>query len=587
MRQRGQGAPDHRSAFTNVFYLFLRRMRFPLVLIIVLYTITVVGLSVMPGVDAEGNPTPGMGLFHAFYVISYTGTTIGFGELPLPYSTAQRLWMTLSIYLTVIGWSYSVVTVLSLVQEPAFMNALKAGRFARRINQLREPFYIVCGCGETGTLVCHGLDRLGLRFVVVEKDGARLQELRLEDFRSDAPMIIADAGQPSNLVGAGLTSPYCRGVMALAVDDETNRAIAVTVRLLAPKVPVLARVGTTVMDSHLGAFGGDIVINPFERFARYLAAAVVAPESYRLREILTGLPGDDWPEEHRPPRGHWVMCGYGRFGHMIREEMLRAGLQMTVIDRMHYGEPGVDIQGTGVDAASLRAAGIEHSTGIVAGNANDLKNLAIAITARDLKPDIFVVTRQNQNSNAPLFRAFEHDLSMVPSRIVAREFLALITTPLLARFLDLIPTQDEAWCKALIKRLGRLNQHRVPEVWSLALTAAQAEAAQADLRRGNPLSTGTLLIDPYERTHRTRAVLLLVARGAHIFPLPDHDFVLEPGDDLLFAGSEQARNRIDLVARNENVLNYVRGGRDGAGGWLWQWLEDRRKQHGTHQDSVV
>ncbi|MFZ1412155.1 MAG: NAD-binding protein [Micropruina sp.] len=567
---------DHRSAFTNVLYLFLRRMRFPLVLIIVLYTITVVGLSMMPGIDADGNPTPGMGLFLAFYVISYTGTTIGFGELPFPYSTAQRLWMTLSIYLTVLGWSYSVVTVLSLVQEPAFMNALKAGRFARRINQLREPFYLVCGCGETGTLVCHGLDRLGFRFVVVEQNPARLQELRLEDFRSDAPMIVADAAQPGTLISAGLTSPWCRGVMALAVDDETNRAIAVTVRLLAPKVPVLARIGSAEGGNQMGAFGGDMVINPFERFARYLAAAVVAPESYRLREILTGLPGDDWPEEHRPPGGHWVMCGYGRFGHMIREELCGAGLTMTVIDRLHYGEPGVDIQGTGVDAASLRAAGIEHSTGIVAGNANDLKNLAIAITARELKPDLFVVTRQNQNSNAPLFKAFEHDLAMVPSRIVAREFLALITTPLLARFLAAIPNRDEAWCTALIKRLARVNRHRVPEVWSVKLASSQAEAIRGALVAGHRLTAGTLLTDPYERAHRTRGVLLMVARGSQVFPLPDHDFQLQRGDELLFAGSEQARRRIDLVATNENVLNYVRGARDGAGGWLWQWLEDRR-----------
>ena len=117
----------------NVTYLFLRRMRPPLVLVILLYTISVFGLAVMPGVDESGHPTEGMGLFHAFYVISYTATTIGFGELPHPYSSAQRIWMTLSIYLTVTGWSYAVVTVVGLLQEPAFQNALKRGRYAASI----------------------------------------------------------------------------------------------------------------------------------------------------------------------------------------------------------------------------------------------------------------------------------------------------------------------------------------------------------------------------------------------------------------------------------------------------------------------
>jgi len=42
-------------------------------------------------------------LFDAFYVMSYTATTIGFGEIPYPFSYAQRLWMTFSIYMTVIA----------------------------------------------------------------------------------------------------------------------------------------------------------------------------------------------------------------------------------------------------------------------------------------------------------------------------------------------------------------------------------------------------------------------------------------------------------------------------------------------------
>ncbi len=72
--------------------------------------------------------------------------------------------------------------------------------------------------------------------------------------------------------------------------------------------------------------------------------------------------------------------------------------------------------------------------GIVAGHTSDLTNRAIALIARDLKPDTFVVTRQNQISNSTLFEAFRDDLCMQPSRVVAHEFLSLITTPLQARF---------------------------------------------------------------------------------------------------------------------------------------------------------
>ena len=82
-------------------------MRAPIILLIVLYGIAVVGLTLVPGVDAAGKPAPPLSFFHAFYFISYTATTIGFGEIPNAFSDAQRMWVTVCIYLTVVGWSYS------------------------------------------------------------------------------------------------------------------------------------------------------------------------------------------------------------------------------------------------------------------------------------------------------------------------------------------------------------------------------------------------------------------------------------------------------------------------------------------------
>ena len=60
-----------------------------------------------------------MGFFDAFYFMSYTATTIGFGELPYPFTDAQRLWVTVTIYLTVIGWAYAIGSLLALLQDRA------------------------------------------------------------------------------------------------------------------------------------------------------------------------------------------------------------------------------------------------------------------------------------------------------------------------------------------------------------------------------------------------------------------------------------------------------------------------------------
>jgi voltage-gated potassium channel len=44
-----------------------------------------IGFLLIPGMDLNGN-TYHMTIFDAFYFISYTATTIGFGELPYPFT---------------------------------------------------------------------------------------------------------------------------------------------------------------------------------------------------------------------------------------------------------------------------------------------------------------------------------------------------------------------------------------------------------------------------------------------------------------------------------------------------------------------
>ena len=85
-------AATRQAVLSDVFYLVLRRMRFPLLLVIGVYTFCTAGLTMSPGTDANGDPTAPLTAFEAFYVVSYTSTTIGFGEVPGPYNAAQRMW---------------------------------------------------------------------------------------------------------------------------------------------------------------------------------------------------------------------------------------------------------------------------------------------------------------------------------------------------------------------------------------------------------------------------------------------------------------------------------------------------------------
>lgn len=558
----------------SAFFLVLRRMRAPIIVLIVIYAISVIGLTLVPGIDADGRPAPPLSFFHAFYFISYTATTIGFGEIPNAFSNAQRLWVTVCIYLTVVGWSYSVVTLIALLQDKGFQNTLTTNRFARRVRRLREPFYLICGCGETGGLLAHTFDRIGQAFVVVENDELRVQELDLQDFKTDTPALAADARLPDTLLLAGLTHPKCRGVLAMTNDEEANLAIAIAVRLLNPAVPVIARARSPSIQANLASFGTDHIIDPYTRFADYLALAVGAPERFRLVELLTSLPESPLPAVHRPPGGRWILCGYGRFGRVLAPRLQAAGIALTIIDPT-AADASRDIVGDGTEASTLRQAGIEAASGIIAGSDNDVNNLSIAVTAGELKPGLFVVARQNQATNGPLFDAYGADFTMVPSRVVAKEALAILTTPLLARFLEQLRGRDESWSAALATRLQAVGDGRTPAVRAVRLNISEALAAYQALMRGRRLRLGDVLRDGGERERRLPVVPLLIDRADRLFVLPDDDFALAAGDHLLLAGTLHALRDLDLTLRNANELDHVLDGRQRSGGWLWRTLAGR------------
>src|SRR4029078_4556074 len=98
-----------------------------------------------------------MRLFASFYVMSYTATAIGFGELPHPFTAAQRMWVTLTIFLSVIGWAYAIGSLLSLMQDQGFRQALARRSFSRAVHRMREPFLLLVGYGNASKMLARSL----------------------------------------------------------------------------------------------------------------------------------------------------------------------------------------------------------------------------------------------------------------------------------------------------------------------------------------------------------------------------------------------------------------------------------------------
>lgn len=543
----------------SVVFIAFRRLRAPIITLVLIFAVGISGLVLIPGADENGAPWH-MTFAEAFYFMSYTATTIGFGEIPRSFSANQRLWVTLLIFASVVGWAYLVASLLAIARDTAFRSAIEEARFARAIRRLREPFYLLCGFGETGALVGENLDRLGRRFVVIDRNPDRIDHLALMDLSQSAPAFCADARLPEQLLEAGLAKPECKGVLALTNDDRANLAVAMAVRLLNPQTPVLARAESPAIARNMASFGTDHIVNPFERFGAHLALALAAPASQRLIEWLTTPPDMTFVPAKTPPRGPWVVAGYGRFGREVTDALRTQGFDVTVIDPDEGSLPGVRaVMGTGTEPGPLRQAGIASAVGVVAGTDDDIVNLSIAVTAKEMNPGLFTVLRQNTQASRALFEAFQADITMVPSQIVANSCLAELRTPWLTQLLSEIRSRDDAWAQALLDQLGSHLGSRTPVLWRVRLDAEFAPALVSVMNEHDRVLVGTLTVNPDDRTHQLPALAVGLARDGVFRAVPDADEPLRLGDELLFAGATSARRAQSVLLSDPGGCAYVLG----------------------------
>lgn len=530
--------------------LVLRRMRVPIIVLITVFAVSTAGLTFIPGQDAQGQPHR-LSIFEAFYFMSYTASTIGFGELPYPFTPAQRMWVTVTIFLSVIGWAYAIGSLLSLMQDRSFRRAVAHRHFANKVRRMAEPFLVVVGYGNAARRLARSLDEMGRRFVVVDLDDDRAVRVELDSYRADTPALVGDARDTGVLALAGIGHAHCEGVVALTGDDEANLDVTMTTGLLRPGLPVIARTSSRDIGDRMRLFGAWQVVNPLDRFGNHLRILLRSPASYQLMMWLTSGPGTPLPERRDPlPRGSWVICGAGRFARELSSDLRAEGVEVTVVEAL---DP---------------EARLEGAVAFVAATEDDMTNLWLLERARRLDDRLFLAVLQNHAGNAPLFEAADVDFGMMPADLIVHEVLARLANPELMHFLPEVPHMGEAWAEEMIERLGRCGPG-APDLWSLPLTESEAPALLPWLAEGT-LSLEDLLRDPRVREERLDIVPLALLRGDETVVAPGGDTDLHLGDVLLVAAGSSQRRIIDATLSNPPTAAYVLEGRRVPSTWIWR-----------------
>lgn len=563
----------------NVFFLVMRRMRMPLLSLILVLSISALGMTLIPGQDTHGNAVP-VSFFRALYFVSYMTTTIGFSELSPEFTDAQRLWVLFCIYANVIVWLYAIGTMFNLFQDRIFQRALHEWRFIKQIRRLRRTFYLVCGYGDTAEALVEDLMNRGHQVVVVEPDQERINTLRLGGLPGFVPALCGDSTKADNLLKAGLRNPLCAGVAALTNKSETNLKVAVTSKLLHQDIKVYCRADRQDVEANMMVFKTDFIIDPYDLFGLQLGTALQAPALMLLYSWLAEDEAQSRLSEpvYPPQHGHWILCGYGRFGKVLCKRLVEEGIDVTVVEATpdKTGRPQEDakvdlVEGWGTEARTLQQARLSEAVALVAGTDNDITNLAIIMAARQDNPGLFVVARQNQLENAALFEAIAADILMHPSQIIATQVRTLLATPMLYDFMSLSLHEDNTWACQLISRISALVDEEVPRIWELSLDAEGAYAVHLHLQRSGLVTLGDLLRDRHQPDRSLGVICLLLIRFGERILLPGERTRLQIGDRLLFCSARGARSQMDWTLQNLHVLSHILNIEPSLGGARWRF----------------
>jgi voltage-gated potassium channel len=173
------------------------------------------------------------------------------------------------------------------------------------------------------------------------------------------------------------------------------------------------------------------------------ASSVVYTASVLLETLVEGSLNDRFRTRrmlHRVEKlsDHVIVAGWGRVGRAVARYARRAGVPVVVVDREAVtteGDPQAVVDDANDDDI-LRAAGIERARTLVAALSNDIDNLSLALTARSLRSDLFIVARVADQRNERKFLRAGANRVVNPYDIGGSRMGALAFQPHVAEFLD-------------------------------------------------------------------------------------------------------------------------------------------------------
>ena len=210
---------------------------------------------------------------------------------------------------------------------------------------------------------------------------------------------------------------------------------------------------------------------------------------------------------------HFILCGYGRVGQEIARVFSEEGTPFVIIanDEQHIAraekEGYLCLFGDATSDEVLKEAGIERAHGLVSAVGSDTDNTFITLSAREMRPDLFIEARSSGPESEGKLRRAGADRVISPHAIGGRRMAMLALRPAVVDFIDTVA-------------YGR---------------GRQLELENVDIAGGSSLIGRTM---EQARSQDGITVLAMKKKSGKLLANPPGEAVIEDGDRLIVIGTK-------------------------------------------------
>jgi len=211
---------------------------------------------------------------------------------------------------------------------------------------------------------------------------------------------------------------------------------------------------------------------------------------------------------------HYILCGYGRVGEQIAQELGQREVPFVVIDMDEHAVERclaanhLIIEGDATDDVVLRRAGIERAEALMAASDSDAGNTYITLAAKALRPELHVIARVASPGAEARAKRAGADRVISPYALAGRRMALAALQPTAIDFFDLL----------------------APGIRGEQLLAELVVEAESEIA-GMPAQ------EAIERTSATTLLAIQHADG-ELLVSPRAEYALRPGDRMMLITTE-------------------------------------------------